>query len=157
MMVRLAREMGANEGDVAHIRRGVLLQDISKLSLPEKILKKPGPLNESEWEIMHRHPQVVFDLLEDIKVLRPALEIPYCHHEHWDGSGYPRGLQGDEIPLAARQYAVVNVYNALLTDRPYRPSWDELDALAYISSQAGLKFDPDVVDAFFRMLDRQGN
>ncbi len=155
MTVRLAREMGATEEEIIHIRRGVLLQDISKLSLPEKILQKPGPLTDKEWKIMHQHPQVVFDLLEDIKVLRPALEIPYCHNENWDGSGYPRGLVGDEIPLAARQFAVVNVYDALLTDRPYRPSWEEVDALAYIRSHAGGKFDPVVVDAFFRMLDEQ--
>lgn len=156
MTEKLALAMGASDDALVHIRRGVLLQDISKLSLPDKILQKPGPLTDSEWEVMHEHPQMVFDLLEDIKLLRPALEIPYCHHEHWDGSGYPRGLAGEDIPLAARQFAVVNVYNALLTDRPYRPSWDEIDALAYIRSLSGTQFDPNVVDAFLRMLDRSG-
>lgn len=154
MTERLAREMGASEEELAHIRRGVLLQDISKLSLPDKILQKPGPLTDKEWQVMYEHPQMVFDLLEDIKLLRPALEIPYCHHENWDGSGYPRGLEGTEIPLAARQFAVVNVYDALLTDRPYRPSWDEVDALAYVRSLSGTQFDPEVVDSFLRMLER---
>jgi response regulator RpfG family c-di-GMP phosphodiesterase len=155
MTERLARSMGASEDEVINIRRGVLLEDISKLSLLDKILEKPGPLNDKEWQIVHQHPMVVFNLLEDISILRPALEIPYCHNEHWDGSGYPRGLKGDAIPLSARQFAVVNVYDALLADRPYRPSWDAVDALAYIQSLAGTQFDPDVVRAFFSMLDEQ--
>jgi HD-GYP domain-containing protein (c-di-GMP phosphodiesterase class II) len=154
MTERLARSMNATEEDVVNIRRGVLLEDISKLSLLDKILQKQGPLTDKEWEFVHQHPQVVFNLLEDISILRPALEIPYCHHENWDGSGYPRGLAGEAIPLAARLFAVVNVYDALLTDRPYRPSWDENDALAYIQSLSGIQFDPDVVSAFFKMLDK---
>ncbi len=154
MTEKLAREMGASEDELMHIRRGVLLKSISKMSLPDKILKKSGPLNENEWDIMHQHPQMVFDLLEDIKVLRPALEIPHCHHEHWDGSGYPRGLKGEEIPMAARQFAVVNVYDALLTDRPYRQSWEEVDAIAYIRSLSGVQFDPKVVEAFMRMIEK---
>ncbi|MCB2202511.1 MEDS domain-containing protein [bacterium] len=154
MTERLARSMGASDEEVVDIRRGVLLEDIGKLSLLDKILEKPGPLSDKEWQIVHEHPMVVFNLLEDLSILRPALEIPYCHNEHWDGSGYPRGLKGDEIPLAARQFAVVNVYDALLADRPYRPSWDEVDALAYIQSLAGTQFDPSVVTAFFNMLEK---
>jgi HD-GYP domain-containing protein (c-di-GMP phosphodiesterase class II) len=98
---------------------------------------------------------MIFDLLKDIKILLPALEIPYCHHENWDGSGYPRGLTGEEIPLSARQFAVVNVFDALLTERPYRSSWEEEDALAYIRSLSSVQFDPNVVDAFVRMLKIQ--
>jgi HD-GYP domain-containing protein (c-di-GMP phosphodiesterase class II) len=154
MTERLARAMGATEEEIVNIRRGVLLEDISKLSLLDKIMQKQGPLTDKEWKIVHQHPQVVYNLLEDISVLRPALEIPYCHHENWDGSGYPRGIAGEQIPLSARQFAVVNVYDALLTDRPYRPSWEEVDALAYIQSLSGSQFDPEVVDAFFKMLDK---
>jgi len=155
MTEKLAREMGASEEELIHIKRGVLLQSISNMTLPEKILNKTGPLNEKEWDIVHQHPQMIFDLLEDIKILLPALEIPYCHHENWDGSGYPRGLTGEEIPLSARQFAVVNVFDALLTERPYRSSWEEEDALAYIRSLSSVQFDPNVVDAFVRMLKIQ--
>lgn len=154
MTEKLAREMGASEEDLVHIRRGVLIESIGKMTLPERILNKTGPLDDNEWGMIQHHPQMLFNLLEDIKVLRPALEIPYCHHEHWDGSGYPRGLAGEEIPLSARQFAVVNVFDALLTNRPYRQSWQEMDALAYIRSLSGVHFDPNVVDAFLRMLEQ---
>lgn len=125
------------------------------MSLPDKLINKEGPLDEDEWDVIHRHPQMVFDLLEDIKIIRPALEIPFCHHEYWNGSGYPRGLEGEEIPLSARQFAVVDVYDALLTARPYRPSWREADAVAYIRSLSGVQFDPKVVEAFLKMLNIQ--
>jgi len=152
---KLARQMGASDEELLHIRRGILLTSISKMSLPDKLINKEGPLDEDEWDVIHRHPQMVFDLLEDIKIIRPALEIPFCHHEYWNGSGYPRGLEGEEIPLSARQFAVVDVYDALLTARPYRPSWREADAVAYIRSLSGVQFDPKVVEAFLKMLNIQ--
>ncbi len=155
MTSKLAREMGASEDELINIRRGVLLQTFSRLTLPESIINKTESLNEKEWEIIHQHPQIIFDLLEDIDILRPSLEIPYCHHEHWDGSGYPRGLSGENIPLPARQFAVVNVFDALLTERPYRSSWQEEDALAYIRSLSGVQFDPNVVDAFINMFGNE--
>lgn len=154
MTVKLARVMGADEEDQVNIQRGVLLQSITKMTLPEKIINKTSSLDEKEWDIVHKHPQMIFDLFKDISILRPALDIPYCHHEHWDGSGYPRGLSGEEIPLSARQFAVVNVFDALLTERPYRSSWQEEDALAYIRSLSGVQFDPNVVDAFINMFGR---
>ncbi len=152
MTEKLARTMGANEDDLVHIRRGALLHYISKLSLPERILHKPGPLNEKEWEVVRQHPQIAYAMFSDIKLLKPALVIPFYRHEKWDGTGYPQGLKGDEIPLAARQFAVVDVYYALLTERPYRPPWDEIDVLEYIRSLSGTHFDPEVVDAFLEMV-----
>jgi HD-GYP domain-containing protein (c-di-GMP phosphodiesterase class II) len=157
MTERLARSMGASEQDLIHIRRGALLNYISKLSLPEKILQKPGPLTDKEWEVIRQHPQIAFSMFSDIKLLKPALDIPYCHHEKWDGSGYPQGLQGAEIPLAARQFAVVDVYHALLTERPYRQPWEKVDVLAYIQSLSGSNFDPEVVTAFLEMVNVEGS
>jgi HD-GYP domain-containing protein (c-di-GMP phosphodiesterase class II) len=127
----------------------VLLHDIGKMGVPDQILKKTGPLSDEEWGEMRKHPQYAFDLIHPIDYLRPALDIPFCHHEKWDGTGYPRGLQGEQIPLAARIFAVVDVYDALSTDRPYRAAWPKQYVLDYLHQQSGKHFDPQVVEAFF--------
>jgi HD-GYP domain-containing protein (c-di-GMP phosphodiesterase class II) len=128
-----------------------MLHDIGKMGIPDSILLKPGPLNDDEWRVMRQHPVLAYELLTPISYLRPAIDIPYCHHERWDGTGYPRGLRGDEIPLAARIFAVVDVWDALLSDRPYRRAWSSSSARQYISSLSGAHFDPDIVDAFERV------
>jgi len=138
---------------VVHVRRGALLHDIGKMAIPDEILHKPGPLTPEEMAVMRRHPQYAYELLWPIRYLRPALDIPYCHHERWDGSGYPRGLRGEEIPLAARIFAVVDVWDALSNPRPYRPAWPQDKVRAYLQEQAGRQFDPEVVAAFLRLLD----
>jgi HD-GYP domain-containing protein (c-di-GMP phosphodiesterase class II) len=132
-----------------HIKRGALLHDIGKMAVPDAILFKPGPLTSDEWEIMRKHPMHAYRLLAGISFLRPALDIPYCHHERWNGSGYPRGLAGEQIPLSARIFAVVDVWDALLSDRPYRNAWDEQRVAGYLRQNAGILFDPAVVAAFF--------
>ncbi|MCB0120577.1 MAG: HD-GYP domain-containing protein, partial [Anaerolineales bacterium] len=149
---RLAREMGISEDDIVHVRRGALLHDIGKMGIPDSILLKPDQLTDEEWKIMKRHPQYAYDMLVPIAYLRPALEIPYCHHEKWDGSGYPRGLSGTQIPLAARLFAVVDVWDAVTSDRPYRKKWTKQKALKLIREQSGKHFDPDVVEAFMRVI-----
>jgi HD-GYP domain-containing protein (c-di-GMP phosphodiesterase class II) len=120
------------------------------MGIPDAILLKPGPLTDAEWEIMRLHPVYAYELLSPIAFLHPALDIPYCHHEKWDGTGYPRGLKREAIPLAARIFAVVDVYDALRSDRPYRTAWPEEKVLQHIRSLAGTHFDPDVVDAFMK-------
>jgi len=137
----LARTMGAAEAELANIRRGALLHDIGKMGVPDSILLKPDKLTDEEWETMRKHPMYAYEMLSPIHYLRPALDIPYCHHEKWDGSGYPRGLQGEGIPLAARIFAVVDVWDALTSDRPYRKAWKKENALEYIREQAGKHFD----------------
>ncbi len=153
LTLRMASRMGLDAGQLAHVRRGALLHDIGKMGIPDAILLKPGPLNEEEWAIMHKHPQYAYEMLYPVQYLRPALEIPYCHHEKWDGSGYPRGLKGEEIPLAARIFAVADVWDALTSDRPYRPAWSQSKALDYIREQAGKQFDPQVVSVFFEVIE----
>jgi len=155
MTLRLAGAMGQPEQDLVHIRRGALLHDIGKLSIPDSILLKPGPLNEEERDILRIHPAIAFEMLAPIPYLRPALDIPYCHHEKWNGTGYPRGLKGEEIPVSARIFAVVDVWDALTSDRPYRKAWSEAETLAYIREQAGEHFDPQVVDAFLSLIDHE--
>ncbi len=151
MAVRLARAMGMSDEDLAHIRRGALLHDIGKMGIPDSILHKPGPLTEDEWVIMRRHPVYAYEMLSPIAYLRPALDIPYGHHERWDGSGYPRGLKGDHIPLAARVFAVVDVYDALSSDRPYRAAWPREKVLAYLREHAARLFDAVVVEKFLAL------
>jgi len=151
MTLSLARAMGVCDSDLVHVRRGALLHDIGKMGVPDAILLKPGPLTEEEWPIMRRHPDLAVAMLEPIAFLRPALDIPHCHHERWDGTGYPRGLRGEEIPLAARIFAVVDVWDALRHDRPYRPAWPEGRVRDHLHSLAGTHLDPAVVAAF---LDR---
>jgi putative two-component system response regulator len=124
------------------------------MGVPDSILLKPGPLTDEEWKIMHRHPQFAYEMLSPISYLRPAIDIPYCHHEKWDGSGYPRGLRGEEIPLAARIFAIVDVWDALLSERPYRSAWSKKATLDYIHSQSGKHFDPNVVEAFTIWVER---
>jgi putative nucleotidyltransferase with HDIG domain len=149
--VELARSLGVTDADLIHMRRGALLHDIGKMGIPDSILLKPGPLTDEEWVIMRKHPVYAFELLSPITFLRPALDIPYCHHEKWDGSGYPRGLKGEQIPVAARIFAVVDVWDALRSDRPYRAGWP-LDKISrYIQEQTGTHFDPDITEAFLRI------
>jgi PAS domain S-box-containing protein/putative nucleotidyltransferase with HDIG domain len=150
--VFLARFLGFEEERIAHIRWGALLHDIGKMGVPDRILLKPGPLDEVEWEIMRKHPVYAHNLLSPISYLQHALAIPYCHHEKWDGSGYPRGLQGNEIPIEARLFAVVDVWDALSSDRPYRQAWKKDRVIRYIQDQAGKHFDPQIVSLFLREL-----
>jgi GAF domain-containing protein len=152
LAVRLAREMGMREEDVVHLRRGALLHDVGKIAIPDTILLKPGPLTAEEREVVRRHPQAAHDLLAPVAFLRPALDVVYCHHERWDGSGYPRGLKGEEIPLPARIFSVANVYDALTSDRPWRKAWPEGQARDYVRDNAGSEFDPGVVQVFLGML-----
>jgi GAF domain-containing protein len=153
LTLRLGRAMDINETTLVHVRRGALLHDIGKMGIPDSILLKPAALSEEEWDIMKRHPVYAYELMAPIAYLRPSVDIPYCHHEKWDGSGYPRGLKGEQIPLAARVFAVVDVWDALLSDRPYRPVWQRQEVLEYIRAQSGSHFDPQVVEAFFKLID----
>jgi len=143
--------MGMNEAELVHVRRGILLHDMGKMGIPDTILLKPGPLSDDEWETMHKHPQYAFEMLAPITYLRPALDIPGCHHEKWDGTGYPRRLKGTQIPLAARVFAVVDVYDALTSDRPYRKAWSKEKAIQYILDESGKHFDPKVVEVFMEL------
>ncbi|MFZ5856806.1 MAG: PAS domain S-box protein [Chloroflexota bacterium] len=147
----LARSLGLPDEEILHIRRGALLHDIGKIGVPDDILLKPGPLTEQEWEIMRKHPLFAYQMLHPIHYLRPSIDIPYLHHEKWDGTGYPMGLRGEQIPMAARIFAIVDVYDALISDRPYRKAWSEADALNYIREQSGKHFDPEVVDKFLQL------
>ncbi|HSL30374.1 MAG TPA: HD domain-containing phosphohydrolase [Anaerolineales bacterium] len=153
MTLTLAGSFGFGEEEMVHIRRGALLHDIGKMGVPDSILLKPGALTPVEWTIMRQHPLYAYELLRPIVFLVHSLDIPYCHHEKWDGSGYPRGLSADETPLAARLFAVVDVWDALISDRPYRPAWSPDQALTYIREQSGRHFDPQVVEAFFEIVD----
>jgi putative nucleotidyltransferase with HDIG domain/PAS domain S-box-containing protein len=152
LTVELARRLGIEEDDLVHLRRGALLHDIGKIGIPDSVLRKPGPLDEDEWELMRQHPVWAHEMISSVDFLQPALDILYCHHERWDGQGYPRGLSGDSIPLAARVFTVVDVWDALRSERPYSEAWDEERVLAYLRDQSGGHFDPAVVDAFLEML-----
>jgi len=148
--IMLARMAGMSEMEIMHVKHGSLLHDIGKMGIPDSILLKENPLSDEQWGIMRKHPEYAYEMLFPIEYLRPALDIPYCHHEKWDGSGYPRGLKGEEIPLAARLFAVVDVWDALCSDRPYRKGWSEEKVREYIRLQAGTHFDPQAVDLFLR-------
>ncbi len=148
LTVRTAQALGIRGDALVHIYHGALLHDIGKMGVPDQILHKPSSLSPEEWEKMRQHPTLAFELLSPIPYLRHALEIPYCHHEKWDGSGYPRGLSGVQIPLSARIFAVVDVWDALLSDRPYRPAWPKDKVVEYIQDQSGKHFDPEVVEMF---------
>ena len=152
LTVQLARRLDLAAGDIVHLRRGALLHDIGKMGVPDRILLKPGKLSEDEFDVIKRHPIYAHDMLKDIAYLGPAIDIPYAHHEKWDGGGYPRGLAGERIPLAARIFAVVDVFDALTSARPYRAAWSRDDALAHIRAQAGAHFDPAVTRAFLAMI-----
>ncbi len=150
LTMHIARLLGMDEKQVVHLRRGALLHDIGKLGLPDEIIFKLGPLTEAEIQAMHYHPLHALKLISPISYLRPALEIPLSHHEKWDGSGYPHGLRGEQIPQAARIFAIVDVYDALTSERPYRPAWTHASALAYLESQSGVHFDPVILPLALR-------
>ena len=152
LTLRLARAMGIPEEQLVHIYRGALLHDIGKIGIPDAILFKPDKLTSQEWQVMRQHPIFGYELLSPIKFLQPALDIIYCHHERWDGKGYPRGLKGEEIPFAARLFSVVNVWDALVADQPYRRGWSKEAAIGYIEAEAGKQFDPQVVEAFLKVI-----
>jgi len=154
LALELAKEMGFEEDELPNIRRGALLHDIGKLGIPEDIILKPGKLTEDEYQIIKKHPQYAEEWLSKIEVLQPAMEIPYYHNERWDGTGYPNRLKGEEIPLSARMFAVVNVWDALISDRPYRKAMTKEEALDLIVSESGTHFDPEVVEGFLRVLSR---
>jgi PAS domain S-box-containing protein/putative nucleotidyltransferase with HDIG domain len=154
MTLQLAKEMGVDPAEMIHIRWGALLHDIGKLGVPDSILQKPGPLTEVEWKVMRDHPVNAYRLLSPISHLKKALDIPYYHHEYWDGSGYPSGAKGKDIPLSARTFAVVDVWDALSNDRPYRKAWPKEQILTYIRERCGTQFDPEVLKSFLRMLER---
>jgi putative nucleotidyltransferase with HDIG domain len=149
----LARGMGLKENDIVHITRGALLHDIGKMAIPDGILLKPGKLTDDERAIIEKHPRYAYEMLSPIKFLHPALDIPYCHHEKWDGSGYPRGLKGEEIPFAARIFAIVDVWDALVSDRPYRKGIHPAEVKKSIRELSGSHFDPRIVDAFLSLDD----
>ncbi|MCP4898126.1 MAG: PAS domain S-box protein [bacterium] len=152
LTVRLGRKLGLEDEVLVDLRRGALLHDIGKVAIPDHVLRKPGALDEDEWVIMRRHAEYAFEMLSPIAYLRRAIDIPYCHHEQWDGNGYPHGLSGEEIPLAARIFAVVDVWDALLMDRPYRAAWTIEKTVRHMRDLSGIKFDPDIVSVFLEMV-----
>ena len=154
--LRLAQLLGVPTAELVHVRRGALLHDIGKMGVPDAILLKPAQLTSEEWAVMQRHPELAYELLAPIEFLRPALDIPYAHHERWDGAGYPRGLAGEEISLAARIFAVADVFDALTSDRPYWRARSREEAIHHIRAQAGRQFDPRVVEAFLQAVDANG-
>jgi putative two-component system response regulator len=156
LTLQLARVFGVSDEELTHIRHGALLHDMGKLGIPDSILHKKDQLTAEEWDVMRKHPQFAYDMLYPIEYLRMSLDIPFCHHEKWDGTGYPRGLKQDEIPMAARIFAIVDVWDALTSDRPYRPAWTDQDALAYIEEQSGTHFDPQVVEMFIKTMVSTG-
>ena len=151
MTVKLADSLGLNDKELMQVRWGALLHDIGKMGIPDGILLKPGPLTNEEWFVMKKHPDFAYEMLAPIHYLKAALDIPYCHHEKWDGTGYQRGLQGEQIPLAARIFAVVDVWDALISDRPYRKAWTKDKVLEHMKAESGKHFDPQVLDAFLGM------
>lgn len=155
MTLKLAAAMGMDDEELEQVQRGAVLHDVGKMGVPDNILLKPGPLDDNEWDTMRQHPQMAHDWLADIDYLAPALAIPYCHHERWDGSGYPQGLSGHDIPLPARIFAVVDVFDALCSNRPYRQAWSRQEAIDHIRDQAGKQFDPAVVRHFLDIMDTE--
>lgn len=150
---RLARSMGVEGAALINIIRGALLHDIGKMAIPDGILLKPGKLTDDERALIEKHPQYAYDMLKRIDFLLPAIDIPYCHHEKWDGTGYPRGLKGEEIPFAARIFPVVDVWDALISDRPYRKGYPQTEVRERIKADSGKHFDPRVVEAFLALDD----
>lgn len=151
---RLGQALGLNPGELLHLKRGALLHDIGKMGIPDGILLKAGPLTNEEWVVMKKHPEHAYRLLSNIDYLLPALDIPYCHHEKWDGSGYPRGLSGEQIPLAARIFTVVDVWDALTSEnRPYRKAWSRAKTLKHLQEKAGKDFDPGIVSKFVEIIE----
>jgi len=152
--IKLAKIFGIKDEKLTHIQRGAVLHDIGKIGITDEILLKKGELNEEDWTAIKTHPLNAYKLLSPIKILKQSLDIPYCHHEHWDGSGYPRGLKGKDIPLAARIFSVVDAWDALQTSRPYRPAWRKPDVINYLREQAGKQFDPEVVEKFLTIVEK---
>jgi putative two-component system response regulator len=152
LTVKLAIMADVPQNEIVHMRRGALLHDIGKLAISDSILLKPAALNEEEWKWMKKHPEYASEMISSIEYLRPALDIPHCHHEKWDGTGYPRGLKGEAIPFAARLFAVVDVWDALTSDRPHRPAWTKKKALEHIQNESGKHFEPLVVELFRKMM-----
>jgi putative nucleotidyltransferase with HDIG domain len=158
MTVKLARALGMNDEQLIQVRRGALLHDIGKMSIADHILRKTGPLDEAEWIQMKKHPEFARQMLSPIEFLHSAMPIPISHHEKWDGTGYPHGLKGKQIPMEARIFAIVDVWDALTSDRPYRAAWPEEKVRQYLQEQSGKHFDPKVVEAFFHYIltDKSG-
>ena len=154
MTLDIARKLGVSRLELEQKRRGALLHDIGKMAVPDAILLKPGKLTKAEWQVIHQHPQQAVRMLENIPYLKSALAIPHSHHERWDGSGYPQGLKGETIPFAARIFAVVDVWDALTSDRPYRKAWSDRKARTYLKDKSGVLFDPQVVDVFLELIER---
>lgn len=154
LSIKVAHELKMDEKSIPDFRRGVLLHDIGKIGIPDSILMKPGSLDESEWIIMRQHPVFAYQLLKGVSFLKHALDVPYCHHERWNGTGYPRGLKGEDIPLPARIFSVVDVWDALTNDRPYRKAWSKEKTLDYLKENAGTQFDPHVVDLFIDLITK---
>jgi PAS domain S-box-containing protein len=157
MTVKVARALGLPESEIIHVKRGALLHDIGKIAIPDEIIKKTSPLNEREWNIMRKHPEYAYELISPIAYLEPALAIPYCHHERWDGSGYPHGLKGEEIPLTARLFAIIDVWDALTSARPYHTPNTPEDTIAFLKKEAGRLFDPHLVELFLHVLKQEKN
>ena len=150
MTVTLARMAVTSESEITYVRYGALLHDIGKIGIPDAILLKPGRLSSDEWDVMRKYPDYAYDLIYPIEYLRPCLPIPYSHHEKWDGTGYPQGLKGEEIPLPARLFAIIDVWQTLSSDRVYREAWPEEKVMDYIQQQSGTYFDPKAVELFLR-------
>ena len=155
LTLKIGRKLSFSPTELNDMERGTLLHDIGKMGVPDNILLKPGPLSDDEWVVMKQHPEYAYHLLKDVDYLHQALEIPYSHHEHWDGTGYPRGLKGVEIPISARIFTIVDVWDALLSDRPYRPAWNRLSVMKYIEEQSGKLFDPEIVTLFLRLASEE--
>ncbi len=149
---RLARALGIPEEDVSQLQRGALLHDIGKLAIPDEILLKPSALNEQEMKTMQKHPEYAKKMLADIPFLQPAVAVAYSHHERWDGQGYPQGLKGEEIPLLARLFSVVDAWDALSSERVYRAAWPREQIRAHLRENAGTKFDPHIVEVFLQIV-----
>jgi len=153
MALKLAEKLGMSGIEMTDLRRGALLHDIGKMGVPDAILLKPGHLSESEWEWMRKHPNYAFEMLSPIPYLKHALDIPYYHHEKWNGTGYPLGLKGEAIPLSARLFAIVDVFDALTSDRPYRAAWPREKVFRYIQEQSGISFDPQIATVFLKDME----
>jgi PAS domain S-box-containing protein len=153
LTVKIAKAVGFSAEELVHIRRGALLHDMGKMAIPDEILQKPGPLDETEWKRMRQHPQYAYDMLSPIAYLRPALVIPFSHHERWDGSGYPHGLKGEDIPLEARLFSIVDVWDALCSDRPYRKRLPPSEVSGYLREKSGRLFDPNLVKVFLDIME----
>jgi HD-GYP domain-containing protein (c-di-GMP phosphodiesterase class II) len=155
--VALAQRLGLNGEEILNLQRGAYLHDIGKMAIPDNILLKPGPLDEEEWKFMRQHPVRAREFISEIPYLQPAIQVAYSHHERWDGKGYPEGLRGEEIPLAARIFTVIDNWDALNSDRPYRKAWPREKIVTYLRQNAGSIFDPKIVGVFLDILKPEGD